>query len=43
MGYRYRLPIIMIVINNNGIYGGLDDDIYKEITNDSEAPTSITR
>jgi len=33
----------MIVINNNGIYGGLDDDLYKEITNDAEGPTSITR
>jgi hypothetical protein len=30
------------VVNNNGIYGGLDDDVYKDITGDGQ-PSSITR
>ena len=29
---RYQLPIIFIVMNNNGIYAGLDDDTFKEIS-----------
>jgi hypothetical protein len=33
----------MIVVNNNGIYGGLDNDLYYEITNEAEQPSSITR
>ena len=26
---RYNLPVVVIVVNNNGIYGGLDDDLFK--------------
>ena len=26
---RYNLPVIVIVVNNNGIYGGLDDDLFR--------------
>ena len=33
----------MIVVNNNGIYGGLDNDLYYEITNEADQPSSITR
>ena len=33
----------MMVVNNNGIYGGLDNDLYYEITNEAEQPSSITR
>jgi hypothetical protein len=32
-----------MVVNNNGIYGGLDNDLYYEITNEAEQPSSITR
>lgn len=32
--YRYKLPIIIIVINNGGIYGGLDGETYEGIQND---------
>lgn len=28
---RYHLPIVIIVVNNNGIYSGLDQDTWKEI------------
>ncbi|XP_066571769.1 2-hydroxyacyl-CoA lyase 1 isoform X1 [Amia ocellicauda] len=28
---RYNLPIIIIVVNNNGIYSGLDKDTWKEM------------
>lgn len=24
--YRYKLPITIIIVNNNGIYGGFDKD-----------------
>ncbi|KAG2465311.1 HACL1 lyase, partial [Polypterus senegalus] len=28
---RYKLPIIIIIVNNNGIYSGLDEDSWKEM------------
>ncbi|XP_066484198.1 2-hydroxyacyl-CoA lyase 1 isoform X1 [Tiliqua scincoides] len=30
--YRYNLPIIIIIVNNNGIYSGLDADNWKEMS-----------
>lgn len=33
---RYKLPIILIVINNSGIYGGLEQDIYKDLQESGE-------
>uniref|UniRef100_A0A4W3KHJ6 2-hydroxyacyl-CoA lyase n=1 Tax=Callorhinchus milii TaxID=7868 RepID=A0A4W3KHJ6_CALMI len=30
--HRYNLTIIVIVVNNNGIYSGLDEDTWKEIS-----------
>ncbi|XP_072364879.1 2-hydroxyacyl-CoA lyase 1 [Scyliorhinus torazame] len=29
---RYSLPIVVIVVNNNGIYSGLDEDTWKEMS-----------
>lgn len=29
--FRYRLPIVIIVVNNNGIYSGLDEETYKDM------------
>lgn len=29
--YRYKLPIVIIIVNNGGIYAGLDADTYKDI------------
>lgn len=26
--YRYNLPIVFIIFNNNGIYGGLDKESF---------------
>ncbi|XP_068999079.1 2-hydroxyacyl-CoA lyase 1 [Embiotoca jacksoni] len=29
---RYNLPVVIIVVNNNGIYSGLDPETWKEMT-----------
>lgn len=29
--YRYNLPIVVIIVNNNGIYGGLDKELFQDI------------
>lgn len=34
--YRYKLPIIIIIINNGGIYGGLDEDTYEGVRSDGD-------
>lgn len=44
--YRYNLPIIFIVFNNNGIYAGLDSETFNAITQESDPcltipPTSL--
>lgn len=39
--FRYRLPIIIIIVNNNGIYGGLDKETMKQIQDAGEA-TQVT-
>ena len=28
---RYKLPIILVIVNNNGIYGGLDSELFEDI------------
>lgn len=28
---RYNLPIIIIIVNNGGIYGGFEKDTYSEM------------
>ncbi|XP_069768861.1 2-hydroxyacyl-CoA lyase 1 isoform X2 [Narcine bancroftii] len=43
---RYNLPIVIIVVNNNGIYSGLDEDSWKQMTELGEPsivvpPTSL--
>ena len=37
---RYNLPIIIIVVNNNGIYNGLGERMYRELTA-GETPVSL--
>nr|XP_006819313.1 PREDICTED: 2-hydroxyacyl-CoA lyase 1 [Saccoglossus kowalevskii] len=37
---RYNLPIIFIVVNNNGISFGVDDDFYKQVK-DMKTETSM--
>ncbi|XP_048367731.1 2-hydroxyacyl-CoA lyase 1 isoform X1 [Sphaerodactylus townsendi] len=38
---RYNLPIIVIIVNNNGIYGGLDAHAWKEIMELGEPTTCV--
>ena len=33
---RYKLPIIVVVVNNNGIYGGMDNALYEDVTDGAE-------
>lgn len=37
---RSRLPLLIVVINNNGIYHGLDDDEYQSSQIDGTLPTT---
>lgn len=38
--FRYKLPIIVIIINNNGIYNGLDNETFRQIQASGE-PTQV--
>lgn len=33
-GFRYKLPVIIVIINNNGIYGGMNKTSYESIEGD---------
>lgn len=33
---RYKLPVIIVIVNNSGIYGGLPVDVYKDIQDSGE-------
>ena len=35
---RYKLPIVLVIINNNGIYSGFETELYRDIT-EGEDPT----
>lgn len=39
--FRYKLPIIIIIFNNNGIYGGLDNETFKQLQASGD-PTQVT-
>lgn len=34
---RYKLPIVIVIVNNNGIYGGLDKNTMKQLQDAGEA------
>lgn len=34
--YRYQLPVVIIIVNNGGIYSGLDQDTYNELRSDGD-------
>lgn len=34
--YRYKLPIVIIIVNNGGIYSGLDVETYNDIRSDGD-------
>lgn len=38
--FRYKLPIVIIIFNNNGIYGGTDKETFKQIQTAAE-PTKV--
>jgi len=42
---RYKLPIILVIVNNNGIYGGFDEELFEDIRGDEPSknipPTSL--
>ncbi|KAK2584282.1 hypothetical protein KPH14_006684 [Odynerus spinipes] len=38
--FRYQLPVIIIIINNNGIYSGLDSNTFKQIQTAGD-PTQV--
>lgn len=33
---RYKLPIVIVIVNNSGIYGGLDEETYKDLQEGNE-------
>ncbi|XP_014210741.1 2-hydroxyacyl-CoA lyase 1 [Copidosoma floridanum] len=35
--FRYKLPIVVVIVNNNGIYGGFDSETYTGIRSGGEA------
>jgi 2-hydroxyacyl-CoA lyase 1 len=36
--FRYKLPIVCVIINNNGIYGGVDQGVWDEMRDDQKLP-----
>lgn len=28
---RYKLPVVLVIVNNSGIYGGVDKDTFKDM------------
>lgn len=39
--FRYKLPVIIIIVNNNGIYGGFDNETFRQIQSSGD-PTQVT-
>lgn len=37
---RYKLPIIIIIVNNNGIYSGVTEELMEQLTSDGELSKS---
>lgn len=35
--FRYKLPIVIIIVNNNGIYSGLDAETYADMQQSDDA------
>ena len=38
---RYNLPIVILVVNNNGIYSGFERGVYDEVTEDGEPGLAV--
>ncbi|XP_049800666.1 2-hydroxyacyl-CoA lyase 1 isoform X1 [Schistocerca nitens] len=39
--FRYKLPVIIIIVNNNGIYGGFEKEFFKDLQEAGEI-TKVT-
>ncbi|KAL7639314.1 UNVERIFIED_CONTAM: hypothetical protein RMT77_009803 [Armadillidium vulgare] len=39
--YRYQLPIIIIIINNNGIFNGMPTTLYEELAKEGDTALNI--
>lgn len=39
--YRYKLPIVVVVVNNSGIYGGVDEDLYADIRGEGDPTQTL--
>lgn len=33
---RYQLPIVIVIVNNGGIYGGFDQETYNAMRNEGD-------
>lgn len=33
---RYKLPVVIVVVNNSGIYGGMTEEVYKDLQESGE-------
>uniref|UniRef100_A0A1Y1KL51 2-hydroxyacyl-CoA lyase n=1 Tax=Photinus pyralis TaxID=7054 RepID=A0A1Y1KL51_PHOPY len=38
---RYRLPVLIVIVNNSGIYSGLDQETYKDLRDVNPATQSL--
>ncbi|GJQ72410.1 hypothetical protein Trydic_g3491 [Trypoxylus dichotomus] len=38
---RYKLPVIIVIVNNSGIYGGLNQETYAELQESGEATRTL--
>lgn len=38
---RYKLPIVIIIVNNSGIYSGVEKELFEEVQNSGEATKTI--
>jgi len=39
---RYKLPVIVVVVNNNGIYGGMDEEVFADVVGDGTEASRAT-
>jgi len=33
---RYKLPVVVVVVNNNGIYGGFEKDMWESLREEGD-------
>ncbi|XP_045478553.1 2-hydroxyacyl-CoA lyase 1 [Harmonia axyridis] len=38
---RYKLPVVIIIVNNSGIYSGVEKEVFEEIQNSDESTKTI--